>query len=465
MKRLTNYLTRPVPAHRVLIAIALVIAWVAASVSVAPGVAAAMAAATYNPTKTTDLNGLWRKVQGPLRIAANFLFPEWDALDEFTEFNVDWSTREITAPFDLVDDTGIASIAEGGREARPSSVNTVDGSFTWILLNGRFTITKTAKWIQQKSKAAMISDQMKFQGRKKIEAMGRRIKDYFWGFSTGTMAQVGTITSGNGSATIVFTVTNGYGRSDITSAAYLAQMFKANEWIAILNGTTLVDIGQVTAVTTTSTTCSLSVTFNATPTLAGGYNVVFANSTENTTRDGGTDYSKALTGFLDALTSTTVEGISGGTYPNWNPGYSNTAVGRFNNIKYRRMRQGIENNSPMGIEMDTVRMSQGVENDLFDQMQAGLRFDNSFQLELDGKPTAKGVDVASKRSVPPGYVVGYAKKTVQKMVLLPKPGQPTWDDAEKIPDVSGYVLPIDYPCQMVWTCRGGLAYESNKSEQ
>lgn len=470
MDRLHSYFTQRVSGARIALAMftALVLTMaLAANAHAAPIGVFGAATATYAPTKTTDLNGLWRKIQGPLRIAANFMFPEWDELEDFSEFNVDWSTREITAPFDLVDDTGVASIREGGKEARPGSVNTVDGTFTWILLNARFTVTKTAKWIDQKNKAAMISSQIQYQGRKKLEAMGRRIKDYFWGFSTGVMGQVGGTISNNGTATVTFTVQAGYGQSGITSGAFLAQIFKVNEWIALVNAGALVTnaIGQITSATVSGGTLTLIVAFNGSVTAVQGHSIVFANSLENTTLTDGTDYNLAMTGWLDALTSTSLQGISGATYANHNPGYSNTASGRLTNIEIRKMKQGIENNAPEGHRMDVLRMSQGVENDLFDQMQAGLRFDDSWGIEIDGQPKTKGVDWKAHRSVPPGYAVGRSKKALQKMVLLPKPGQPSWDDAEKIQDVSGYVFPIDYPCNMVWTCRGALAYQSNKTEQ
>jgi hypothetical protein len=470
MNRFTSYWRQRVAPSRIACAMlfsTLLFCALAAGAGAMPVGVVGATTATYVPTKTTDLNGLWRKIQGPLRIAANFMFPEWDELEDFSEFNVDWSTREITAPFDLVDDTGVASIREGGKEARPGSVNTVDGTFTWILLNARFSVTKTAKWIDQKNKAAMISSQIQYQGRKKLEAMGRRIKDYFWGFSTGVVAQVGSTITNNGTATVTFTVTNGYGQSSITNGAYLAQILKANEWIALVRSAALVTnaIGQITSATVSGGVLTVVVAFNGSVTAAASDSIVFANSLENTTLTDGTDYNLAMTGWLDALTSTSVQGISGSTYANWNPGYTNTASGRLTNIEIRKMKQGIDNNSPEGFQMDILRMSQGVENDLFDQMQAGLRFDDSFGLEVDGQPKTKGVDWKALRSVPPGFAVGRSKKALQKMVLLPKPGQPSWDDAEKIQDVSGYVFPIDYPCNMVWTCRGALAYQSNKAEQ
>lgn len=430
--------------------------------------------ASYNPTLSGPANGaavptgytsvreLWRKVQGPLRIAANFLFPEWDALAEFKNFDVDWSTREITAPFDLMEDVGVASIPEGGYEARPSSPTVVDGSFTWILLNKRITLTKTAKWIHQKSKGAMIAEQFKFQGRKALEAIGRRVKDYWWASSSGVMATVASVASGAGTATQTLNLTNGYAQTDITSASFIAGLFRAGEWVALIRAGALVAnaIGQISAVAVAAN-AQITVTFNGAVTAAAADQLVFANSLENATIDG-TDYNKAMTGFMDALKSTSLQGISGTTYPNWNVGYSAIDAVRFTNIRFRKMKQGVENRG--GGKMNKVWWSQGVENDVFDQMQAGVRFTDVFNLELDGSPKAKGVTLTSARSVPPGYVVGMDSSAVAKMVLLPKPGQPTWDDGEKTPDRSMFVFPMDYPCQMVWLNRGNLAYETGKTE-
>jgi len=81
-----------------------------------------MATATYAvSTSKTDVNGVWRKVQAPLQVAAQFMVDEWDMLDDLSEFEVDHSAREITAPLDLTDDIGIAKIPEGGtaRFAEP----------------------------------------------------------------------------------------------------------------------------------------------------------------------------------------------------------------------------------------------------------------------------------------------------------------------------------------------------------
>jgi hypothetical protein len=428
-----------------------------------------MAPGTYAiTTSKTDLNGLWRKAQGKLRIAANFMFEEWDDLQEFSNFDVDWSTREITAPFDLLEGGGVASIDEGGYEARPSSPATVDASFTWVHLNKRFTVSKISKLIQQNNPGAMLVNQMKFQGRKALEAIGQWIADSFYGFSTGVRAKV-TSLANNTTTVITVTIKDAYGIAGLgspggtmTSPYFAGTLFRLGEWVAFIRAGALVanSIGQITT-GPDLTVPSFIATFAVAPTLAADDQIVFANSLENTTLVG-TDYNKSITGLLDAVTSVSLQGISSATYGKWLPGYTDTAAGQFTNIKLRRFKQGIQNQG--GGKLTDIRWSQGVENSVFSQLQAGMRFTDSYNMEMDGDPKAKGVSIKESRHVPPGYVFGWDRKSLNKMVLLPKPGAPSWDDGEKIPDRSAYVFPIDYPCQMVYLNRANIAYASNKTE-
>lgn len=427
------------------------------------------AVATYNiTTSKTDVNGLWRKVQDVLREATNFLFPEWDDLKGFKNANIDWSAREITAPFDLAEGTGIASIPEGGWEARPSSPNVVDATWTWIHLNGRFTVSKISKMIQQKNKAAMLADQMKFQGKKKLEALGQWIADNFYGFSTGVRGKVSALTN---NTTVVITVTlkDAFGVAGLGSAGvngdnpYVSQLFRVGEYVAFIRAGALVanGIGQITA--QNAATPSIDVTFAVAPTLAADDSITFANSLENTTLEG-TDYNKALQGVLEAMTSTSLMGISSAVQPKWKPAYANTTAGRFTPVQLRRMRQAVANNG--GGELTDIRWTFGIENDVFAQLSAGVMFPDMKNLEMDGDVKARGLTIKTSRKMPPGYVFGWDRNSVRKMVLLPNdPTAPTWEDGEKIPDRSAYVFPIDYPVQIVWLNRGNLAYASGKSEQ
>lgn len=431
---------------------------------------AGMAAATYNITKSGgagSLKELWRKVQGTLREVVNFMFPEWDDFKAFKVENIDWSTREITAPLDINQGAGVASIVEGGWEARPSSPTVIDATWTWIHLNKRFTVSLMSEWIQQKNKAAMIASQMKFQGKKALEALGTWIADSFYGFSTGVRAKVSALAN-NTTTSITVTLKDMYGIAGLGSTgtpAPVSTLFRPDEYVAFVRAGALVanSFGQISQSSFLPNVPSFIVTFAVAPTLAADDSIVFANSLENTTLEG-TDYLKSLVGFLEGYTSDTVLGVSATTYPKWAPGYADTAAGRLTPMKIRRMRQAVEQTG--GGTLTDIRSSYGVENDLFAQLAAGVVFPGMDNLQVDGDFKIKGVKWKSSVKCPPGYVFGYDRNSIRKMVLLPEdPKAPTWGDGEKIPDRSGRVYPIDYPCQLLFLNRGNLAYASNKTEQ
>ena len=420
-----------------------------------------MATATYIPsTSKTDVNGVWRKVQAPLQTAAQYMVDEWDMLDEIPTLDVDLSAREITVPLDLSDDVGIASIAEGGYEARPASPNPVDATLTWILLNGRFTLSKTAKWIDQKNKQAMLERQLIFQGRKKLQALARRLAEYMYGFSTGTMAKVVSDASG------VLTLKDMYGIAGLgsTNTPYaVTNPFRVNDYAAVLNPTgpalRTSGIQKITAVTQATP----SITLNSDPSgVSANDLVVFANSLGNTVI-GDTDQGNGLVGLLDATSSTSVHGVSSSTYPKWAVGSSDTTGGRFTGVRLHKARQSCLNNG--GGEIDTLLWDQAVERDVISYLQAAVRFADPYGMEMDGSPKAKGINIMSTRFVPQGYAFAFVKESVKKLVLLSKPGTPSWDDAKALIDQSGFVFTLDYPCFLTYLNRGNLAVWSGLTTQ
>lgn len=421
--------------------------------------------ATYSGTLSkSDVVNLWRKVQGPLRQATNFMYEEWDLLQELDDYEVDWSTRTIEAPMDLEEDGNIASIPEFGYEAKPSSPTVAEATFTWVIFNGRFTISKTARWIDEKNKGAMLENQMKFQARKKLEALRRRLAQYFYGTPNAIVAR--TQGAPSGTAGVSIDLVDAHGEASIDDKTFIASLFRKNEWIALVNptGPAIRQFGKITAVTVGATYANITVTFNGAVTGAAGDYIVFAASlAEDAASFDSTDYQKGLNGLLHLFTATTVQNLSIAANPKWDIAYANTTAGRFTGMKLRKMKQAIGNTG--GGRLTDVLWSQGVENDVTSQLQAGLRFTDSFNMEMDGAPKAKGVRLRSTRSMLPGYVFAFDRSSIKKMVLLPPPDRPTWADAEKVQDRHGFIVPLDYPCQMVVLNRGNLAYESNKTEQ
>jgi hypothetical protein len=418
-----------------------------------------MAAATYTPTLSTDVTKIWHKIQTDVQMGLNFMSEEWEQMNDLQQFKVDWTSREILVPLDITKGAGIASIPEGGYEARPSSPAPQELSLSWVLFNGRFTVSKTVNWIRQKSPAAMIEDQMKYQAAKKVQDLGRHFSDYFYGKSVGYLAQTSTAASQSSGT---YTLTNGYGETSITNAGFLARKFNVGDYVALIRSTSLVSnaIGSVTAVDTSAGT--IAVTWAGSVTSVANDYIVKANSLENTTI-AGTDYNGGMVGLLDMCLTASVHGLSSSSVADWSVSYSDTTGSRLTGVRLRKAVQEIQNYG--GGTVDKVFIAQGVERDMISLQEAAVRYADPNSMELDGSVKYGNVKFMSTRRVPNGWAIPMASKSVRRMTLLPKPdGTPVWEDGEKIVDRSAYVFSIDFPCATVCLNRKNLAYFSGLTE-
>lgn len=419
-----------------------------------------MTAATYSPTLTTDVTKIWRKVQTDVQQGLNFSSEEWEQLDDLKQFKVDWTSREILVPLDISEGYGIASIPEGGYEARPSSPAPQELSLSWVLFNGRFTITKTAKWIRDKSPNAMIEDQLRYQAMKKVQDLGRHFADYFYGMSTAYLCQTSTAAAQSSGA---YTIYNGYGQSTITDSTWLCEKFKVGDYVALVRSAALVTnaIGVITAIT--PGTPSITVTWAGSVTSVAADYIVKANGLENGTLAAGTDYNKGLVGLVDAMVTASVHGLSSSTDAHWAPQMADTTGGRLTGVRLRKAAQTIKNYG--GGTMDKVYISQGVERDMIALTQAAVRYADPNAMELDGSVKYGKVKFHSSKRVPPGWAMPVVSKSIRRMTLLPKPdGTPVFDDMEKIADRSAYVGGIDFPCAIVHLNRANTAYFNGLTE-
>lgn len=428
----------------------------------------------YAVLTNSDVNKIWRKAQGKLATGFNFVTPEFRWVNDFKELEIDASLREMTFPIDLHEDRGITMLPEGGREAEPMSVNAEDATVTFVHANGRFTVSKLARWAGQADGGrGMIERQIRFQGLHKVRAMGRVIGDQFYGFSTGVLAMVddgnGSLTSG---ASHTIPLKNAYGSSSIpgTTAAqkaFIADKFKVGDQVALVNpgGGTLVTnaIGKVTGVN--PATPSITVTWipgNVDP--SDGDYVVLANGANASTLDH-TSYNRCLVGLLEMMTAASVHGIATATVPNWSAAYSDTSSGRFDGVKYRKAVDEIRNYGDEDAEVQTL-MAQGVYRDVVAQYSAAVQFADPMRLEIDGDARAGGKRIRGTRRVPPGFVFLFdSGRAIRKKALLEQPRQgPMWADGKELIDDSGWIFAIDWPLLLATQNRKLLAYFANQSE-
>ena len=390
--------------------------------------------------------------------AFGFGVPEWNWVKKLKNFDVDWSTREITMELDLDDDINVASIPEGGKEARPASPVAVTATLVWILLNKRFTVSKTLKYIsQQQGTRPMLVDQLKWQSKKAVQAIRRRIGEYFYGFSSGTLGHVASGSSGS-----TFTMDDMYGVSGQggTSANNRAtDLLRPNEFIGLFSGSSLDEIVKISSIARSTNVVTLTASHSSP---ADGDLIIHAASVENTLAVG-TDESRALIGLQDMMTTASVHSFSSGTNSRWDAALSNTDGGRFTGVKLRKLKQAINNKG--GGTLDTIVWTQGVENDVFSQLQAGLRFSDSFGMEMDGRPKSKGVRFLTTKRVPDGFVFGWdSKRSIGKGSLLPEAGQQAFSDGKELIDDSGFIFSLDYPIFLATKSRANMGYYDSLQE-
>jgi len=418
-----------------------------------------MATGTYTPTLSTDVTKIWRTVQTDVQQGLNFMSEEWEMMEDIKKFKVDWSSRSITVPLDITEGSGIANIPEGGYEAYPTSPAPQELTLSWVLMNGRFTVTKTVNWIRENTPNAMMEDQMRYQALKKVQDLGRHYSDYFYGLSTAYLA---TTTTAASQSSGTYTLATGYGQSTITNAAFIANKFKVGDRVALIQSGALVAnaLGTITAVT--PATPSIAVTWAGSVTSTSGDYVVKANSLENTTI-AGTDYNRGMVGLLDMCLTASVHGLSSSTDANWSVAASDTTGGRLTGVRLRKHMQAIKNDG--GGTVDRVYIAQGVERDMISLQNAAVRFSDPNSMELDGSVKYGKVKFHATKRVPNGWAFPVASKSIKRLSLLPKPdGTPMWEDGEKIPDRSAYVFSIDFPCATVCLNRKNLSYFNSLTE-
>jgi hypothetical protein len=421
--------------------------------------------AQLTPTITTAQTTLvkaYRKMQGALLMGFQSMSEEWDLFDEIPTYDLTISAREMTVPIRVYGAGRSAMIAEGALEKNPVTPPLEELTLTWANLNERWMTTLTARYLDSKAQAGQIIRQLRYQAMEALEAISNTVSWQFYGFSTGVACQTTTVAT---QASGAYTLANAFGIAALGNAGYLASMFTVYDRVALIRAGALVAnaIGQITAVDPVAGT--ITVTWLGAVTSASGDNIVFANSVENTTI-AGTDWNLCPSGILDALTSTSLHGLSGGTVANWNPALYSTTAGRFSGLKLRKARQAIGNLG--GGKADLVIWSNGVENDTIEAERALSRFSGTFGMELDGSVKAKGIEFFTSRKVPNGFVFILDRdETVGKYSLLPKPdsGTPPWSDGDKMENRNALQFSIDFPYAYIWKNRRTLAAYANQTEQ
>jgi len=419
-----------------------------------------MAAATLTAVGSSEVNKIWKKIQGDLTEGYNFLVEEFDWIDDYPEVEFPWSQREVTFTVDLDDDIDVAKIPDGGYRARPSAVNVEEASFALTNYNKTFIASHLAKWADQ-GMTNQIEKELRHRGAKGVQAMARQIGDDVYGYSTATLALTDTNFSGTSTTA---TLHSAFGDTSITSAAYIADRFRVGQHVAIFESSTLQGIGTVDAIT--AATPSIDLTTTSITNSNNNLIITGAASLENTTT-AGTDRNRGLVGFLDVCKSDTVHGLSKTTdNTRWDVGYADTTTGgRVDPTRLQKMDDEIANKAPGGKGPDTYVMTQGIYRDLVDQQRAAQEFESPVGMELDGSVKKRGKKFLKSRRVPPGHLFAYDKSKYQKLMLVPKAtNNLRWSDGIDLINQEGSLFVMNTVVGLACRSRASFGYMTGLTE-
>ena len=413
-------------------------------------------AASNTHTTLANLEKGWRKKATKLYTAFKDKVEEFSWLDDIDDEDITPSGRENLIPLDIVRGYGAHQVSDGGYEARTVTPAMQEGSFSFVQTNARFFISEFAKAFNQKAKEAQIVSQIKYQSKKSLEALARRVAMQFYGFSTGAVCESTTNAT---AATQTLTLADGFGDSTIDTAAYLLSLFEVGDRIALHRSGTLVTnaMGEITS----KTADALVVVFDGSVDADANDVIVMANGVTGATI-AETDYNKWTTGLLDITTSSALHGL---THAQWVAALNDTNGGRFGRTKLKKAKQEIANDG--GGKVTDIVMSQGVENDVEAGEAAGRIYDSS-SFDIDQSVKAKGVTIRTSPLCPPGHAFIMDKSGWGKKILTEKPaedGMLDWGSLHKSEDRSGYKGGFDMIWATICRNRGKFVRYASLTEQ
>lgn len=427
--------------------------------------ATGFAAGTY--TTVSTLSDLYEKTNTKVMTAIKLTTEESKWLRTFPREDIKVSGNENRIPLVLVQPGNIAMIGDGQYEAVPTTNAPTHGTFMPVQMNGRYAYTGLASAFDNRSRAAMIEEQTAYQAMQKGYAFGRTIGLQFYGQSTGTAAVVKT--TGSASATQVVPLKNAFGSTLVPGGdagaqdTYLSNIFRLNEHVALIRSGAIVEFGTVTASpSATSGIGYIDVTFSSSITPTANDLVVFANAVTDSTISG-TDVNNWPVGFIEALTASSVHGVTTASFPAWVAGSAQTGSQRLSFQVKERMMNDIWNAG--GVQMNRMIVAQGVRRDAIAGELGARRYDSA---EMDLEGDLKGFKYLTSQLVPPGMAIGWFDQAYGKIELSDQPEDGAGKGIfklDKVQDRSAVQASFDYFYQKIVTSRAAMGYASNLSSQ
>lgn len=416
-------------------------------------------------TAVTTLAALYEKTNTDVKTGIKLTTEEAKWFRSYPREQITISGNENRVPLILTQPTAPAMIGDGGWEARMNTVAPTSGTFMPVQMNQRYGYTGLAQALSNRARGAMIEDQTAYAAQMAVYSFGRAIGLQTYGTSVGTVAVVKTTQSAG--TTVVIPLKNAFGSATLcpgtgtTQLAYLSSLFRLNDRIALVRGSSLIEFGTVTA----SSGGDLSVTFSASTTATAGDLIVFANGDTDVTITG-TDYNNWPIGFTDCLLNDSVLGVTTTSYPAWAAGSTASASQRLSFVVKEKMINDCFNSS--GATLNRFIMPQGVRRDAIASEQGGRRYDSA-QTDIEGDLKAgSGEKFFTSQLAIPGTLIGWYDQAYRKIELSDLPedgGGKSIFKLDKVQGKSAVAASYDYFYAKIPSSRAAMGYAANLTSQ
>ena len=422
-------------------------------------------------TSLTDLQKLGKQVHAGVFLGAVKRSEAFKLFKQMKDFDMNPSQRSVTFTLDLLENGVGSFISEGGRESDPKTVAPVDATVTWANYNDRWSFTKTSQYLDAKHTKGLLMKQAKFQTIKMVEGLCKRVGIALYGASSGVICQTSTnATQANGT----YTLEDGFDQSTIDNAAYLAGLFTTNDRVALVRSGAIVANsagGDVTARSLSAGT--IAVTWSGPVDSDANDQVVFSNSTlsDSGTSLAYTDYNKAPYGLTEMATATSLFGISGSTYDNWNAAHSDTGGGDLTGTKLKKGQHEITFKGT-GAKANLLIMAPGVARRLYQTTSNAVQFNDPLGMEVLGSVKTGGIKQHAEDPLcPPGWAFLLDDREFFKWSLVDFPSDTATSleglensNIDKLQDVNGSVFSFDLPFNFLTKKRAAMAYWNGLTE-
>lgn len=420
-----------------------------------------MSLQTKSSATQTQASKIWRKAQGKAVDGINYTVDELRFIQGMKSAKLAPSLREVSRPVNVTKAGGVASVSEAGAKARPGSPIAQEITASLVHLQKQFAIADLVLMIAKMGGSdAMLVNQFKWELRMAVNSMSEGIGDYVYAPSSGILA----LTDSNlSAATDTLTLYDTYNQTFLDNATFAVNRFVAGastagpDYVHVLNAGSQVSnaFGYVSAKSTSNGTIDVTWAGSAPSTSTNGLQIVKANSLESTDND----YNKAFVGILEALTATSLHGLSGDTYPGWSIGYSDTTGGRLDGTRLEAALDAIEDESPF--KANKVLWSKGVKRDVKAQYKAAVEFNDAYAIPIDGDVKHRGIEFISTKRVPPGMAIIFADQAWEKFFWKPTVDeQDSMSESDLLPaeDYNFQIGRIDLIGNLVYNSRKALGY-------